>query len=501
MLPRRSCRNCATGTSNRSSRSWICKAAGITTIIWATGYTYDYGLVKMPVFDGDGFPIQTRGVTEPAGPLFRRDALDAVAEDGRPGRCRRMCRAHRLPHRRGGCGSSARTMPATSTPTAAAQPRSRVNSRRRPPIRQLVVSVPTVVCAGKELAMPTTTVNGVRLFYTLTGDAGPPLVLVHGSWADHSDWELAGTRLRRAVPRPHLRPPRSQPERTPARARERRRGRGRPGGLDRALESRSRAYRGSLARGLHRPPAGGAPPRPVPERERPGARRCSICSPTTPSTGRRCGKSWSSIRGGGRPPGGGRRGGRRPPIHRDRRLGPGAWDYLPPEVQQLLIGNAPTFLDETRDPEALTVDLAALATFPRPVLLTRGDQSPELVRAHRRQACHGSAARRDASLRRGRAPPDGHAPGRVRRGRHGPRSTPQPPSAGPACRRRKASSDPSGRIVRRPCDRALLGHYHSMRPSAFHHGATRGLDGPGPSRDTLAMSRCGGLDTLVMWFQ
>jgi pimeloyl-ACP methyl ester carboxylesterase len=57
-------------------------------------------------------------------------------------------------------------------------------------------------------------------------------------------------------------------------------------------------------------------------------------------------------------------------------LGPGAWDYLPPKQQQILISNAPTFLDETRDPEAFTVDLAALATCPRPALLTYGDQSP-----------------------------------------------------------------------------------------------------------------------------
>ena len=27
------------------------KAAGVTTIIWATGYTYDFSLLKMPVFD------------------------------------------------------------------------------------------------------------------------------------------------------------------------------------------------------------------------------------------------------------------------------------------------------------------------------------------------------------------------------------------------------------------------------------------------------------------
>jgi putative flavoprotein involved in K+ transport len=42
----------------------------VNTVIWATGYTFDYGLVKMPVFDADGFPIQTRGVTSHAGLYF-----------------------------------------------------------------------------------------------------------------------------------------------------------------------------------------------------------------------------------------------------------------------------------------------------------------------------------------------------------------------------------------------------------------------------------------------
>jgi putative flavoprotein involved in K+ transport len=46
------------------------KAAGITSVIWATGYNHDYGLVKLPVVDGDGFPIQTRGVTNHAGLYF-----------------------------------------------------------------------------------------------------------------------------------------------------------------------------------------------------------------------------------------------------------------------------------------------------------------------------------------------------------------------------------------------------------------------------------------------
>jgi putative flavoprotein involved in K+ transport len=39
------------------------KACGISTVIWATGYTYDYSLVKLPVVDADGYPIQKRGVT------------------------------------------------------------------------------------------------------------------------------------------------------------------------------------------------------------------------------------------------------------------------------------------------------------------------------------------------------------------------------------------------------------------------------------------------------
>ncbi|MCA9952520.1 MAG: hypothetical protein KDE48_22880, partial [Anaerolineales bacterium] len=43
---------------------------GITTIIWATGYTFDFSLVKLPVFDGDGYPIQQQGVTNYPGLYF-----------------------------------------------------------------------------------------------------------------------------------------------------------------------------------------------------------------------------------------------------------------------------------------------------------------------------------------------------------------------------------------------------------------------------------------------
>jgi len=46
------------------------RAAGITTIIWAMGYSFDFSLVRLPTFDADGFPIQQRGVTNYAGLYF-----------------------------------------------------------------------------------------------------------------------------------------------------------------------------------------------------------------------------------------------------------------------------------------------------------------------------------------------------------------------------------------------------------------------------------------------
>lgn len=46
------------------------KSAGITSVIWATGYKFDFSIVKLPVFDEDGYPQQKRGVTEYPGLYF-----------------------------------------------------------------------------------------------------------------------------------------------------------------------------------------------------------------------------------------------------------------------------------------------------------------------------------------------------------------------------------------------------------------------------------------------
>jgi len=45
--------------------------------------------------------------------------------------------------------------------------------------------------------MPEQRVNGAKLFYELNG-SGDPLVLVHGSWVDHKDWQLVVPHLARS---------------------------------------------------------------------------------------------------------------------------------------------------------------------------------------------------------------------------------------------------------------------------------------------------------------
>jgi putative flavoprotein involved in K+ transport len=44
--------------------------AGIGSVIWATGYRYDFGWVELPVFAADGRPIHRRGVTDVPGAYF-----------------------------------------------------------------------------------------------------------------------------------------------------------------------------------------------------------------------------------------------------------------------------------------------------------------------------------------------------------------------------------------------------------------------------------------------
>ena len=46
------------------------KSTNITSVIWASGYSYDFSLVKASVLDDNGYPIHQRGVTQSPGLYF-----------------------------------------------------------------------------------------------------------------------------------------------------------------------------------------------------------------------------------------------------------------------------------------------------------------------------------------------------------------------------------------------------------------------------------------------
>lgn len=56
--------------------------------------------------------------------------------------------------------------------------------------------------------------------------------------------------------------------------------------------------------------------------------------------------------------------------------GPGSWERMSADERQIFIENAPAFLDDINDPEHLNFDFEWLQGFTKPVLLTHGDQSP-----------------------------------------------------------------------------------------------------------------------------
>jgi pimeloyl-ACP methyl ester carboxylesterase len=63
----------------------------------------------------------------------------------------------------------------------------------------------------------------------------------------------------------------------------------------------------------------------------------------------------------------------------DVALGTGSWDNFVPDVAKTtLINNAPTFLDEMRDPGLLRIDTGALSRFSKPVLVSGGSASPPI---------------------------------------------------------------------------------------------------------------------------
>ncbi len=221
--------------------------------------------------------------------------------------------------------------------------------------------------------MPTAHVNGVRLFYELTGD-GPPLALVHGSWGDGAGWDAVlpalAQRFRVLVydRRGHSRSERPSTQGSteedvddlaalirhldlaPVHVA------GTSSGA--ALALRLAARHPELVRSV----VGHEPPLYAPFLDDPDD------GPLLREALTRFAAVVARLEVGDTAEG--------------TRLfaetyshGPGGWGLIPPQRQQVMIANAPTWVDEMRDPGAWTADLTALAAIECPILLTVGDQS------------------------------------------------------------------------------------------------------------------------------
>ena len=223
--------------------------------------------------------------------------------------------------------------------------------------------------------MPSARVNGVELYYELSG-AGDPLALVHGSWADHHSWDpVVGLLARSFRVLAYDRRGHGESERpdgqgsvsedaddlaalieeldlAPAHVA------GNSFGAAVALRGAVRhphVYRSLIA---HEPPlfpllAGTELESTLAEVQR---RVGAVVTLLERSDNDAAARLFSDTIA----------------------FGPEAWDVqLTQEMRDVFITNAPTFLDECRDPDALQMDLDALASLDQPALLTsRSETAP-----------------------------------------------------------------------------------------------------------------------------
>jgi pimeloyl-ACP methyl ester carboxylesterase len=223
--------------------------------------------------------------------------------------------------------------------------------------------------------MPTTLINGIRIYWELDGGAGEPMVLVHGSWGDHRNWAPVVPALSRSF-------------RVLAYDRRGHSGSERPEGQGSVREDvadlaaliehlehfpahivgnsfgasivlRLAGERPELFRSLivHEPPLFGL------LKDEPNALSVLVAVQ----------ERMAAVVGlltAGDFAGGARQ------FVETVAFGPGAWDKLPQATRDTFVFNVPTWLDEVRDPDALEIDISRLRKFSAPALLTVGGQSP-----------------------------------------------------------------------------------------------------------------------------
>jgi pimeloyl-ACP methyl ester carboxylesterase len=225
--------------------------------------------------------------------------------------------------------------------------------------------------------MPDAEVNGVRIYYELHGD-GEPLALVHGSWTDATGWALVVPGLAESFRvlvydrRGHSRSERPNGaggvdedgddlagllealELAPAHVAANSFG----GNISLRLACRRPALFRSLS--CHEPPL------------------WSLLAndPEGQELLAQGGASLGAI--GGRIAEGDHEGAARQFVE-EVAFGPGAWEsQIPPEAREVMVNNAPTFLDELKDTSAMSIDEGDLAKLEMPLRFTGGSESPPI---------------------------------------------------------------------------------------------------------------------------
>ncbi|MGD0637113.1 MAG: alpha/beta hydrolase [Nitrososphaerales archaeon] len=219
--------------------------------------------------------------------------------------------------------------------------------------------------------MPVAEANGVKLYYEQLGDRGDPLLLIHGSWTDHSNWNpvVAGlSETFRVVVYDRRGHGLSEKPVTQGSGEEDARD---AAALLARLEMSPAHIVGNSSGGSIALKLAAAQPqlfRSLTAHEPPLFKLLND-DPLVQSAlaeGNRRRDQVIRVLEGGDMVGAARL------FVETLTSGPGAWDRMSPQARERMAANADTWLDETRDPEGSNVNLDALSRFDRPARLTYG---------------------------------------------------------------------------------------------------------------------------------
>jgi pimeloyl-ACP methyl ester carboxylesterase len=227
--------------------------------------------------------------------------------------------------------------------------------------------------------MPVGTVNGTRLFYETVGD-GPPLLMIHGSWGDHHNWDAVAPqlaesfRVTRYDRRGHSRsvaPPEQGTVHDDANDAA--------GLIETVADEPAFVVGNSFGTivALHLACTRPELVRRLVGHEPPLVRLLDADPPATALSAGFWERANAVI---AKLDAGDWDGGAKQFVE-DIAMGPGMWEQLPGDLRRLFVDQGPTWLGEMRDPDALSIDLALLQRFDRPTLLSQGTTSPPMFSA------------------------------------------------------------------------------------------------------------------------